>query len=342
MGNAQEDFWTLVAKKFSDELSEKEEQQLRELKESNPEKKAAYEQMEQNWKQMQAPADHFQPETERGWQRFKFRMESERGFYDPEPGETPPEAGRTRRLLPPLTAIAASVILLLAAGIWWWQSASSPEVIMLTTGKNERQMYWLPDSSQVWLNEHSQLSYAADFDKEHRVVQLAGEAFFEVKEAEGRRFTIFSEGAKTEVIGTSFNLSAYPEEPVVVQVVSGKVAFSPAGEDNAVFLEPGQQAVMKNQLIVEHKTAIKDPNFRAWQSQQLLFSNTSLQEVISLLEDVYHTEIRLDNPDLANCRYTATFEGASLEEILYVLSVTGDLSFEQQGSSYIISGQACQ
>ena len=340
MGHAQDDFWLLVAKKLSGELSEKEEKKLRQLKADSPEKQAAYEQMEQNWEKMQPPADHYQPDTEKGWQRMKFRLDSEHGLYDHEPELSRPESENVRRLFPSLGAIAASVTLLLAVGLWWW-TASAPGEVVLTTARNETQMYWLPDSSQVWLNENSRLSYSDDFDENHRVVALTGEAFFEVKEAEGRRFTIFSEGAKTEVIGTSFNLSAYPGEAVSVQVVSGKVAFAPADEDNAVFLEPGYQAVLNDGGVVEEKSPITNQNFRAWQNRRLVFSNTSLQEVISLLEEVYDTEIKLTNPDLANCRYTATFEGASLEEIMHVLSVTGDLSFEQQDNQYIISGRAC-
>lgn len=342
MGNAQDDFWSLAAKKLSGELSDKEEQKLRKMKAGSPEQQAAYEQMEQHWKKMQAPADHYQPDTERGWKQMKFRMDSENGLYDQDLLNGDAEKGRVRRFFTPFTAIAASLVLLLAAGIWWWQAVTTPEVIAYTTVENEKRMYWLPDSSQVWLNENSHLSFAADFDENHRVVALTGEAFFEVREAEGRRFTIFSQGAKTEVIGTSFNLSAYPGEPVKVQVVSGKVAFAPENEDNAVFLEPGYQAVLEGEEIVDTKSRIQDPNFRAWQNQRLLFNNTSLQEVIRLLEEVYNTEIKLTNPDLANCRYTATFEGDSLDEILHVLSVTGNLSVEEQGGRYVLSGQACQ
>lgn len=342
MGNAQDDFWSLAAKKLSGELSDKEARKLQKMKADNPEQQAAYEQMEQHWEKMQAPADHYQPDTERGWQRMKFRIDSEQGLYDQAPLNGDTENSRVRRLFSPFTAIAASILLLLVAGVWWWQAATVPEVIALTTGENEKQMYWLPDSSRVWLNENSRLSFAADFDENHRVVELTGEAFFEVREAEGRRFTIFSQGAKTEVIGTSFNLRAYPDEPVSVQVVSGKVAFSPANEDNAVFLEPGYQAVLEGGEMLDAKSRIQDPNFRAWQSRRLLFNNTSLQEVIRLLEVVYDTEIKLTNPDLANCRYTATFEGNSLDEILTVLSITGNLSVEEQQGQYIISGQACQ
>lgn len=343
MGQAQEDIWSLVAKYLSDELSEKEEQKLQSWKESHPDNQTTFEQMQRMWEQTPRPSEDYHPEVDKGWQRFKFRMDSEAAHYEQPAAKEKPAARMVSFSYQQLTAIAASVVLLLSVGIWWWNMSGAPDMISQSTGEGERKMLWLPDSSQVWLNENSKLSYAENFNTEHRVVELSGEAFFEVREAEGRRFTIFSEGAKTEVIGTSFNLHAYPDTPVKVQVVSGRVAFSPADDDNAVFLEPGYEAVLDGEKqTVQEKTLIENPNFRAWQNQHIQFQNTSLKEVIDLLEDIYHTDIELINPDLANCRYTATFEGATLQEILHVLSVTGDLSFEQQSSGYMISGQGCQ
>ncbi|MDF9794809.1 transmembrane sensor [Catalinimonas alkaloidigena] len=343
MGQAQEDIWSLIGKYLSDELSEKEKQKLQSWKESKAENQTTFDQVLHMWEQTPRPADDYHPEVDKGWQRFKFRAESEQEYYQKEHAENKPLAKVVHWGYQRIAAIAASVVLLLSAGTWWWYSTGTPEMLTLSTGENERTTLLLPDSSQVWLNENSQLQYAEEFNVEHRLVHLSGEAFFEIKEAEGRRFTIFSEGAKTEVIGTSFNLRAYPDTPVKVQVVSGKVAFSPADDDNAVFLEPGYEATLGSEKkAIEKKEPIENPNFRAWQNQHIQFQNTSLQEVIDVLEDVYHTDIQLNNPDLANCRYTATFEGEQLQDVLHVLSVTGNLSFERQGSTYMISGQGCQ
>ncbi|WPP53105.1 FecR family protein [Catalinimonas niigatensis] len=343
MGQAQEDIWLLVAKHLSDDLSEKEEEKLQSWKEHHPDNQATFDQMLRMWEQTPRPAENYQPEIDKGWQRFKFRMDSEATHYEQAAVKKKPAARIVSFSYQQLAAVAASIVLLLSVGIWWWNMSGEPYMISQNTAEGERKMVWLPDSSQVWLNESSQLSYAESFNVDHRVVHLSGEAFFEVKEAEGRRFTIFSEGSKTEVIGTSFNLQAYPDTPVKVQVVSGKVAFSPADDDNAVFLEPGYEAVLyQEKQIVQEKALIEDPNFRAWQNQHIQFQNTSLTEVIDILEDIYHTDIEFINPDLANCRYTATFDGANLQEVLHILSVTGDLSFEQQGTKYLLSGQGCQ
>ncbi|MFP4504314.1 MAG: FecR family protein [Cyclobacteriaceae bacterium] len=339
MGNAQEDIWVLLAREFNGELTDQEKHALQAWQNAHPDNQLTYQQMKQLWKEARPPAQAYEPDLEKGWQRFSFSLDSEQGTYDLHAPAGEKEGKTVYR--PYLSAVAASVVLLLSLGLWWWQADSN--TITLRTLAGERQMIWLPDSSQVWLNENSWLSYEEGFDTEHRVVELSGEAFFEVKEAEGRRFTIFSEGAKTEVIGTAFNLRAYPGEPVKVQVSSGKVAFSPAGEDNSVFLTPGEEATLVPDAAVKAEAVpIEDPNFRAWQNQQLLFENTSLKYVISTLEKVYKTDIRLSNPDLANCRYTATFDGASLDDVLYVLSVTGNLRVEQQAGTYLISGNGCR
>lgn len=343
MGQAQDEIWSLIGKYLSDEISEKEKQKLEAWKEHTPENQTTFDQMLHMWEKTPLPADHYHPEVDKGWERFKFRTESEQEFYHQETPKTKSATRLVSLSYQQIAGIAASVVLILLAVNWWWNLSEAPEMLSFSTGEAERNMLTLPDSSQVWLNENSRLQYAADFNEEHRVVHLSGEAFFEVKEAEGRRFTIFSEGAKTEVIGTSFNLKAYPDMPVKVQVVSGKVAFSPAADDNAIFLEPGFEAELNtDQPLAEAKAPIEDANFRAWQNHRIEFQNTSLSEVIQLLEEVYHTEIQLENPDLANCRYTATFDGDALQDVLHILSVTGNLSFEQHGSTYSISGQGCQ
>ena len=170
---------------------------------------------------------------------------------------------------------------------------------------------------------------------------LEGEAFFDVKRAEGRRFTVYSGLAKTEVIGTSFNVHAYPHDSVTVHVVTGKVAFSPRNEDNAVFLVPGQKAQLAQGDRVAERSVILDPNFRAWQNDRILFDNTSLIRIAEQLEQYYGVAIKLANPNLSNCRYTATFDAASLDEVLNVLVAAGNLSYEKTGSRILLSGTGC-
>jgi ferric-dicitrate binding protein FerR (iron transport regulator) len=237
--------------------------------------------------------------------------------------------------------MAAVLAVFIGIGYFAYTTFFEDKMIVLTTAAGERISHYLPDSSQVWLNENSQLAYAEDFSAAHRIVRLTGEGFFEVRKAEGKRFTVLTEEAKTEVIGTSFNVRAYPDEDVKVQVVSGKVAFSPRNEDNSVFLEPGFEGLLEKDKVPE-KSAIEDPNFRAWQNHELIFNNTSLQQLAQTLEAYFNISMHIDNPNLANCRFTATFDQPDITEILKVLSITGNLTYDQQGNQYTLQGNGCQ
>ena len=334
MGPTNDDFWIKVARYVRGNLSDTEATSLLNEQSDEGERRATLEQVRALWKQSRSPAHDYDPDVERGWQRFQFLRDSEAHHYRPTPIET------TGRSLWQYVSIAASVVLVAGLSYLMWQWLAVAEEVRLVT-TNQKAMYYLPDSSQVWLNQESVLRYSSDFNRDSRIVYLEGEAFFEVKKAEGRRFTVYSGPAKTEVIGTSFNIRAYSGDSVAVYVVSGKVAFSPRNEDNAVFLVPGQKAQLNGDELMAERSAIRDSNFRAWQNSQLLFDNTRLIHIAEHLERYYGVTIELANPSLSNCRYTATFDEASLDEVLDVLMAVGNLSYEKDSNHIILSGSGC-
>ncbi len=343
MGNNNTEYWDKIAGYLNGELSEQDERILFQWVNSDPENQAIFEQTKKIWESSSDPTEDFEPDTDRAWQRFKFRIDSEKE-YEAEPHraeQESPEKGKEKRLWPQFLRVAAVLAVFLGMGYFVHTTFFEENMIVLTTAAGEKVSHTLPDSSQVWLNENSQLSYAADFNADHRMVQLRGEAFFDVKKAEGKRFTVLTDEAKTEVIGTSFNVSDYPGQPVRVQVATGKVAFSPRNEDNSIFLEPGMEGVLEKSSTPE-KSEIEDPNFRAWQNEELVFSNTSLQQLAQTLEVYFNVQIEIDNPNLNNCRFTATFDQPDITEILKVLSITGNLTYNQQGNRITLNGDGCQ
>ncbi len=299
----------------------------------DPRKKQVLEEVRELWEQSEHPGKAYQPDVERGWQRFQRLRQREGEHYRLA------QEGRSR-LVEYYAKIAASVVLVIGVGYLlgqWW--TKSEEVRLATT--DQKEMYYLPDSSQVWLNRNSELMYTTEFNRDNRVVYLTGEAFFEVRRAEGRRFTVYSSLAKTEVIGTSFNVNAYHHDSVLVQVVTGRVAFSPRNEDNAVFLSPGQRGLVIREQTVAERSTVSNPNFQSWQNNQLVFDDTRLTMITQLLEHYYGITIELANPDLANCRYTASFNQASLAEVLDVLSAVGNLTYRKVGNRVVLSGAGC-
>lgn len=340
MGSNNTEYWEKIAEYLKGELSEQDERTLFQWVKSGQENQAIFDQVKKIWENSPDPGEAFEPDTDRAWQRFQFRMEGDEEVAH-EPATTTTE--KNIQLWPQILRIAAVLAVFIGIGYFVNTTFFEDKMIVLTTAAGEKFSHTLPDSSTVWLNANSQLSYAEDFNVSGRIVHLKGEAFFEVKKAEGKRFTVLTDAAKTEVIGTSFNVSAYADEPVSVQVVTGKVAFSPVNEDNSIFLEPGMEGVLgENGSDEPEKSEIEDQNFRAWQNNELVFSNTSLQQLKQTLEAYFNVQITIDNPNLSNCRFTATFDQPDISEILKVLSITGNLTYDQQGSQYTLYGEGCQ
>lgn len=285
-----------------------------------------------------APKDAWEPNVDKAWQRFQVKALAREQQLQQEPATVPHPASTLRWWF-----ASAAAILLLLAGVWAVQRVpEAPERIEVATAAGQKQEVLLPDGSRVWLNENSTLSYSKNFSVAEREVSLKGEAFFDVQKAEGKRFTILAGGTITEVIGTSFNLSAYADQPVAVQVVSGRVAFADAKKEEAVFLGPGEEAVLGATEKAPVKQPIDNPNFRAWQSRELHFANTSLEQLSQTLSEFYGQEVRLANPALRSCRFTADFEQPTLEEVLEVLELTGNFTITKTPQGYLVSGQGCE
>jgi transmembrane sensor len=303
--------------------------------------------------------ENWEPDIDKAWHRFSVKAmarEQQIPAVADEPLAPAHEAlqpqGRERQLQPTRALrwwlASAAAVMLLLLGVWVVRQApAEAELMKVATAANEKQEVLLPDGSKVWLNENTTLTYAKSFSVDDRRVELTGEAFFDVQKAEGKRFTIMAGGTITEVIGTSFNVNAYSQQPVTVQVVTGRVAFADAQKEEAVFLGPGEQATFGGSAAGAaaaqvQRQEISNPNFRAWQNGELNFANTSLEQLSHTLSVYFDKEVQLQDPGLSNCRFTATFENPSLEEVLEVLRLTGNFTITQTQKGYLISGQGCQ
>jgi ferric-dicitrate binding protein FerR (iron transport regulator) len=338
MNDNRRPFWEKLARKVSGNASEEDQAWIRQQQNQDPELDEARKQAEQVWNSTALPEGIYEPNLEHGWQRFLLKVQA-RNLAAPEP-----EFKSQRKTSNIMWAVAATISLLLVAGAYLFSRQTAPSWTEVSTAANETKTIRLADGSTVALNQNSTFSYPSNFKKENRTVRLKGEAFFEVAKAEGKRFTIFAEGTKTEVIGTSFNLRAYENEPVKVQVVTGKVAFARTTTDDAVFLVPGQEGVL---AVKETKTAatkkqIENVNFQSWKTRNYTFNNMRLAELVETLESNFNTRITIQNEDLRNCRFTTSFKNPELQEVLDILAITGNLTITRTGNSYQISGIGCK
>ena len=201
----------------------------------------------------------------------------------------------------------------------------------------------LPDGSQISLNTGSELEYAKNFNKNKRLVKLKGEAFFKVKHNPKKPFIVKAGKLNIEVVGTEFNVNAKSKKGnVEVVVSSGKVlVYSKADKSDAKLLQAGDKAkfiLKKSKIIKEHNS---NPNFLAWKTLKLEFNRATLEDIVKTLNHTYNVHIVIKNPELKNCTLTNTFDKQSLDSILKVLEATLDIHVSKKGTTYEITGKAC-
>lgn len=182
----------------------------------------------------------------------------------------------------------------------------------------------LSDGTIVSLNSGTSLRYPEQFGLNgNRDVYLTGEAFFEVAKDKMHPFIVHANQADIEVLGTTFNVSAYPENPTVNStLIEGSIRMSEAANStNVILLEPNQMATWQNN---SKKLAVKevDPAFYvAWTKGELAFKDTPFSIIAKIIQRTYDVEIINENSDLAKQNFTGTIKisESSVENILDLL-----------------------
>lgn len=197
----------------------------------------------------------------------------------------------------------------------------------------------LPDGSIVWLQPKTQLSYNQS-DRVFRQVNLKGEAFFDVKRDEARPFLIYAGKMTTKVLGTSFNVKAYPEmEKFEVSVVTGKVSVMNEAEKE-VFVKPKQQVILENKSDILTLNELPKNKTFYWELASLTFDNTSMQDVVNNIEHNFSVKINL-KPTLKNCRLSGNFDQEHLSTILEIICKSIDAEYVMDGQEIFLKGEGC-
>lgn len=245
---------------------------------------------------------------------------------------------------------AAAVILpILGIGALLWLSRpgntdqAKPVLAVSPDNPEGRRFILLPDSSTVVLQKGSSLIYPEKFKGGKREVTLTGEAYFDIHQQQDQPFVIHSGKVVTTVLGTAFNIRAYPEqESVTVTVTRGKVKIEEEKSRKLLgILTPDQQIIYNNDELAETRP-VKAMEEVAWVKQGLDFISVPFEEIARQLGDRYQVKISFANPELKNCRIRATFEGTeSLEKVLLILCTVRDATYTINGDEVVISGDGC-
>jgi ferric-dicitrate binding protein FerR (iron transport regulator) len=202
--------------------------------------------------------------------------------------------------------------------------------IIKSNPKGQKSMIMLPDGSRIWLNAESTIKYEENFSDSLRVVQLTGEAFFDVVKDPLRPFIVEANDLKTTVIGTSFNVYSYPEsQGATVSLLSGKLKLTSTKENT--FLEPGEQANHNQENGTLTKQKIDIETIALWKDNILVFEKEEFETVIHRLERWYGVDIVIQGQPAKQWKFTGYFENENLKNVLEVLSFGKNINFKIEG-----------
>jgi transmembrane sensor len=344
--------WTLVGKIVANEATDAERQQFDDWLSAHPEQKPLLDKLRQFWLTADAKLPHGPLDMAGAFERLQQRIENETG--DESPAES-------RRLVRRWLAWAAAASVAIAVGVWGWLQVQTPTpqptaLVEQINQKGTRSQIRLADGSVVWLNADSHLRFPKAFTGDLREVTLEGEAFFKVTHNPKQPFVVRLATGSVRVLGTSFNIRAYPGDSTVeTSVVTGRVAFvakpvateqQPGSKTTAVqkdtlFLTPNTKAIqsLTRQSVAREPTVAV--NQIAWTESKLVFRNTPMGEVAKTLERWYGTPVTLERESLRHCPLTGTFQNQSLREVMNLIAMTNRFQYELSPSQVTIKGPGC-
>jgi transmembrane sensor len=252
--------------------------------------------------------------------------------------------------------VAASIIfglMLLGGGFLWFrlESTNPPPVAVMkplleqVNRPGNRAVIRLTDGSTVTLGVNSRLRYPETFSGNTREVFLTGEAFFEVSPDAAKPFLVHTPELVTQVLGTSFNIKAYPDQARdYITVATGRVQVR--GEKNsdtfpARVLQPRQQLVLQkdNQQVTVSEV---DPEaIMAWRKGYVIFERASLPDMLSTLRNWYEVDIKTENMQDFKCTFHATLRQEPLPYLLKKLQFSSQFTYKIQGRQVMITGRKC-
>ena len=212
------------------------------------------------------------------------------------------------------------------------ESSGSPRFHLLQVPRGGEYALVLADGTRVWLNAETELSYPSYFSGKDRRVKLKGEAYFEVTADTSMPFIVETKHLQINVLGTSFNISAYPDESHHATLAKGKIKA--IYEEKQVILSPGEQALLTDSGMIVH--AVDIATYTSWKERRFVFKNKPLQEVARDLERWYNVRLTI-RQDAQPIRLTANLpKYENIEKILHIIENIARVKCETNDQEIII------
>jgi len=227
---------------------------------------------------------------------------------------------------------AAAILIMLSAGYLFFSNrnpvSNNQPLLSVSSLAGQQKKITLADGTEVTLNSLSTLHYKDIFNGTKREVYLEGEAFFNVVHDARHPFIVHTQRLNVQVLGTSFNVSAYTsDQKATVSVATGKVGVSVSKSSHANMLLPGDKLSYNadNKIQTEH---INPDDVLAWQKGILIFHQESIRDIAPVLERYYSVHIYFGKNNNPGKQVTAAFKQKTLRQVMEILAQTGGFTYK--------------
>lgn len=307
------------------EISPEDSRELRELLMESPEMRKEFRDFREIW-------------IASGVSRARTRFDSDKAFERFMQTVTP--SSRKVRWMPWLAgAAAAAAVIIAVAGLTFKVTTNKIERsyadIVVEAPLGSRTRVVLPDSTEVWLQAGSRISYSQGFGVKERTVHLTGEGHFDVTKDSSRPFSVNTKELTVKVLGTKFNFRNYTEDKEAVVVLEeGRVALmNNVITDSDGYLNPNQGYVMDKASGSGRIYSTEAERSTRWIQGHLFFDDALITDIAKELERCYNVNILIADDSLKNCRFYGDFtqDDVSIDEILEVFNSTGRIRCKRNG-----------
>lgn len=200
---------------------------------------------------------------------------------------------------------------------------ASNQINTLYTPRGGQYKLTMADGTKVWLNASSSIKFPVQFDKNNRTVSLSGEAYFEVKKKPHQPFLVqLPDGNTVEVLGTHFNIKAYPHEISKTSLMEGKISFR--HKDRIYSLQPGEEIYADSTYApAQILKKFDEDQILAWKNGFFHFNNTPVDQVLQELSRWYNVDIEYRGKMTSKHFDGVISRNINSDELIKMLSYSG-------------------
>jgi ferric-dicitrate binding protein FerR (iron transport regulator) len=361
---SQERYWLLIAKKIAKEANEQELVELNQYIQEHPEWQFAVQNLENIW---QIPVPINEGAAEDAFMLHLNKL-AENKHFDLSADQSISVNKRNSlfvRFIPRWTYYAAASVIMIAGALYFFTKSPElksiakklPESNEISTRMGSKSQVKLPDGSVVWLNGGSKLEYAKEYGKTLREVTLIGEGYFDVVKNKDIPFIINTRSIRIKVLGTIFNVKAYPEDKQTeTSLIKGKIEVTIKNRpDDKIILSPNEKLIVENELI---ETASKQKSIELiptvsinklkfispdstiaenqWVENKLVFRDQTFEELAKMMERWYNVKLEIQSQALKSTRMNGNFEKETIDQAIEALKLIIPFKTNQKGNTIII------